>query len=292
MVSRRAIFPVVVLVAAACTASSPFHTPPSAGAAAGEPAPGVSVYGVVVEHESGDSLSGVSVSLASGPGGIQGRGTRVTDEAGAFSFEGVPDGTYRLVVRFEGYRDMADTLQVLPASDLEVIIPLSTGSASLEPIIVEQPLPEAPRGYERRRAGGSRFLITREEILEREPRYVSELLNRMPGGIVVPSVPYGYELRLRNQCRPGIWVDGVPRLGARSIDMVVSPRDVDAVEVYHGFELPVEFGVNSCGGILVWTRRGPVPPPDGVEEDDSGIGIWSRLISAAVIIVAVFLVTR
>ena len=74
--------------------------------------------------------------------------------------------------------------------------------------------------------------------------------------------------------------------------MVVSPRDVDAVEVYHGFELPVEFGVNSCGGILVWTRRGPVPPPAGVEEDDGGGAIWGRLLSAAVIIVAVFLVTR
>ncbi len=290
--SRRAILPLGVLLASACTASSPFQTPPNARAATGEAAPGVIVYGVVVDHESEDSLSGVSVSLASGPSGIRGRGTQVTDEAGEFSFEGVPEGTYRVVVRLDGYRDMADTLQVPANRNLEVILPLSMGSGSFEPIIVARPIPEAPRGYERRRAGGSRFLITREDILEREPRYVSELLHRMPGGIVVPSPPYGYELLLRNQCLPGIWVDGVQRAGTRSIDQVVTPRDVEAVEVYHGFELPVEFGVDSCGGILVWTRRGPALPPSNATEEGSRSGIWGRLVSAAIIVAAVLIVTR
>ena len=35
-----------------------------------------------------------------------------------------------------------------------------------------------------------------------------------------------------------------------------APQDVEAVEVYHGFELPAEFGVDACGGVLLWTRRG------------------------------------
>ncbi len=216
---------------------------------------GVLVEGIVVDHETGDSLSGATVSLGAGPG-VRGRGTRVTDDNGHFSFSGVPDGTYRIVVSLRGFRDMQDTLPVPAEGDLELVLPLATGSV-LEPVVVSQGLSEAVPGYERRRRGGARFVITREDIVEVRPRFVSELLHRVPGGMVVPTPPYGYTLLLRGQCRPGIWMDGVPAYGATSIDQIVTAQDVEAVEVYHGFELPVEFGVNACGGILVWTRRAP-----------------------------------
>lgn len=254
----------------------------------------VRVFGVVIDHEGGDSLPGATVSLGSGPAGTEARGTRVTVEGGRFRFQGVPPGTYRITVRLEGYGDLVDTLRVPDQADLELILPLSRSSVGLRPIVVDRRLPPPVPAYEMRRRGGARFLITREDILERRPRYVSELLHRVPGGMVLAVPPYGYALRLRGGCAPGIWVDGVPRPGTRSVDQVVTPQDVEAIEVFHGFEFPVEYGVNSCGGILVWTRSGPAQPPPGAEsgavEDDSGF--LGRLLRAAIVVAAVLVLIR
>jgi hypothetical protein len=69
-----------------------------------------------------------------------------------------------------------------------------------------------------------------------------------------------------------------------SIDQLMSPHDVEAVEVYHGFELPVEFGVNACGGVLIWTRRGN---PDAGSGSDTGYGLLASLITVAAVVVIV-----
>ena len=68
----------------------------------------------------------------------------------------------------------------------------------------------------------------------------------------------------------------------------MTPQAMEALEVYHGFELPVEFGVNTCGGILLWTRRGvtPVPPADEeeAEGDDGSTSLLGRLIQVTMVV--------
>jgi hypothetical protein len=165
---------------------------------------------------------------------------------------------------------MNDTLQVSGEEDLDLILPLSIEPIRLEPIIVTaERAPPYRRGFEARRRNQSGFLVTREEIEERNPRLLTELLNRVPGGIVLSTPPFGYTLYLRGQCRPSIWVDGLQVPFVDSIDQLISPQNVEAVEVYHGFDLPVEFGANSCGGVLIWTRVG-TPPPPGSESGSDG----------------------
>lgn len=253
---------------------------------------GVLVEGTVVDHDNGSPLPGATVSLGAGPSGVRGRGTRVTDDEGRFSFEDVPEGVYMLFVSAQAYRDMRDSVEVATDGDVDLILPLSKDPIRLEPIIVTaRKSPMAERAYERRRRAGSPgILITREEIVERNPRFISELLHRVHGGMVVPTPPHGYTLLLRGQCRPGIWLDGVEATGATSIDQLITPMNIEAIEVYHGFELPVEYGVNACGGILIWTRRGPSPSDSG-SGGPSG-GFLSQLVRAAVVVLVVVLVTR
>lgn len=200
------------------------------------------------------------MSLASTSPDLPGSGTQSTDDEGRFRFADVSAGVYRLTVAAPGYAEMiVDTLRVPVEGEVELVLLLSEGARRLEPIVVteDRPPPPATLDERRRLAGGSRFLVTREEIEEQDPRYVSELLRRVPGGVVVPAPTPGYMLLLRGQCRPGIWIDAVEISGTSNIDQLVSPQEVEALEVFHGFELPVEYGVNTCGGILVWTRSGP-----------------------------------
>ncbi len=253
------------------------------------PEAGVLVQGKVVAHETGDPVSGAAVSLRAGPSGTRGRGTRVTGEAGSFLFRDVPQGSYRLSVTAQGYRTMIDSVQVPAEGELELLLPLSIEPIRLEPIVVTaKRRPPPMRDFERRLRSRSGFLVTREEIEERRPRFLTELLHRVPGGMVVSTPPHGYTLLLRGQCRPGIWLDGMKVSYVDSIDQLLSPQDVEAVEVYHGWELPVEFGVDPCGGVLIWTRMGtPSSPGNGSEE-----GIFSRLAKVAGLVLLVILVTR
>mgnify|MGYP006944244969 CR=1 FL=1 len=57
------------------------------------------------------------------------------------------------------------------------------------------------------------------------------------------------------------------------VDDILPTMDIEAVEVYHGVSLPVRFGSNSCGAIIVWTRRG--------ERVEGGGSFWRRLALAA-----------
>jgi hypothetical protein len=251
--------------------------------------PRVRVEGTVVEHDTRTPIVGATVSLGSGPDGTRGRGTRVTDEAGRFGFRDVPAGTYRLSASGQRYRPMSDTLHVSGEDDVELVLPLSTQALHLDPIVVAKERPSiAMRGYEARRRSGRGFVVTREEIRERRPRYLSEMLHRVPGGTVIPASSYGYTLLLRGQCRPGLWIDGVPLGRSTNIDQLVSPNDVEAVEVFHGFELPVEFGVDSCGGVLVWTRMGaPVSGGDGSARE-----VLGPLLKVVALVVTLLVLTR
>jgi hypothetical protein len=251
--------------------------------------PPVLVEGVVVDYETGDSLSGATVSLGAGASGSRGRGTRVSDDEGRFRFRDVPAGTYSVSVSLPGFGDMTDTLEVSGERDLDLVLPLPTDADEFEVVILPPPRPSSDRrGFDARRRSGGGFVVTRQDIRRRQPRYLTELLHRVPGGMVVPAGRDGYTLLLRNQCRPGVWMDGVRLGGASSIDRLLSPQDAEAVEVYHGFELPAEFGVDACGGVLLWTRRGDPTATGG----GSGSGILGRLVQVAALVALVLVMAR
>jgi len=157
-----------------------------------EPEPGVSVQGTVVDHETGDPVWSAAVSLARGSSGTRGMGTRVTGEKGRFLFRAVPQGSYRLSVTAQGYRTMIDSVQVPAEGELELLLPLSIEPIRLEPIVVTaKRRPPPRRDYERRLRSRSGFLVTREEIEERRPRFLTELLHRVPGAWSFQPLPTG-----------------------------------------------------------------------------------------------------
>jgi len=216
------------------------------------------VKGQVLSYGSGDPLDGAAVSLASGPGGTRGIGTRVTDETGSFQFQRVPPGIYRIRVTYLGFADLQDTLRVDPLSDLDLVLTMSVSPVELEPLVVRsERRPLGPIGdFERRRRTFSGSFFDREQIEAMGPVLFTDLLRRVPGVRVLPVDPYHYTVRFRGGCRPVLWVDGVKLITPEGMDEILPPMDLEAVEVYRGPSVPVQYAGNGCGSILVWTRRG------------------------------------
>jgi hypothetical protein len=212
-------------------------------------------------------------------------GTRVTDTNGRFLFRSVPPGTYRLVVTFLGYRDVRDTLPVRPDSDLDLSLAMAVAPIRLEPLVVvtERRTSGIMGDFERRRQSRSGTFFDREDIEARNPYLLSDLLRSVPGARVIPTGALSHTVRLRGGCTPELWVDGIPLMTIEGMDDILPTMDIEAVEVYHGVSLPVQFGSNSCGAIIVWTRRG--------ERVEGGGSFWKRFGLAAAFVFLALLAT-
>lgn len=109
--------------------------------------------------------------------------------------------------------------------------------------------------WQRRKAGWGRFL-SREEIEQRRPVHLSDLLRTMPG-VVVERTGATTSIELiggGTRCTPAIWIDKMPQ-DTTDLDTMIFPGHVEAIEVYLGGETPVEFHrPDECGAILIWSR--------------------------------------
>jgi hypothetical protein len=199
----------------------------------------------------------------------------VTRQEGQFLFRRVPPGAYNLKVTLLGYRTLRETLFVEGQTDLQVVLKLSVSPVELDPIevVAERPLRGPEAEFEWRRPRGMGTYFTREDIEARSPYRITDLLRTVPGLRVFPAGQFGEQaIRLRGNCRPAIIVDGIRTSIDTDVDHVLPPMDVEAVEVYRGAELPVQFGNNPCGAIVFWTRRG---------ENTGGHGITLRRVGIA-----------
>lgn len=216
-----------------------------------------SVSGRVVQFETGQPLEGVTVTLIS-LAGTADAATRISDSGGVFSFEVVPPGGYVLSAAMLGYAGLQDTLAIASGTEVQIEIPMTLSAVALEPVVVSvtrQPVGPL-RGFERRRVTTHGVFMTRSEIERRSPQRFSDLIRTIPGTRLVPSGPFGQRIYFRGGCVPDLWLDGTLVNMNQDIDNYLQPDDLEAVEVYRGPELPGEFGVNLCGAIVAWTRRG------------------------------------
>jgi hypothetical protein len=111
--------------------------------------------------------------------------------------------------------------------------------------------------------GGGHFL-TRQDIESRNPSMLTDMFRSIPGARVL-NVGIGFQrvVRFRGEkCAPITWLDGAP-LAAGEFDLdALSPRSIEAMEIYAGpASVPLQFQTDrnlasSCGAILIWSREG------------------------------------
>jgi len=216
------------------------------------------LHGVVLESPGDRPVAEVRVSLS--PTGM----SVTTTAAGRFSLERIPFGRYEL--RFErlGYVTRVDSMSVGPGRPMDITVRLSTNPVPLEPIeaVARSASLERAGFYERRALGANGTFFTRADIERFAPVVLSDLVRRAPVTMIQYGGPGRTELFFRRQvgmssmgCKPALFLDGFLIREDGDFERV-TPSEVEAVELYVGANVPLEFKLNSCGSVLIWTRRG------------------------------------
>ena len=230
------------------------------------------VSGRIVDARSGQPLAFALVVVFERGDEIE---RTVADTAGEFSIAltGLAGHDVLVTVRRLGYRPASRRLRMPDSRDgvaLDVTL-------DLVPIRLEDVTSAAARRarrlanagfYDRSREGFGHF-VTEEDILERNPHEVTDVLLRIPGvsrigrsdGSAMISIMRAQGRFASAFCSPKVFVDGVvvatPNTQAFDFDAFLEPEEIAGIEIYRGpAELPVMFGgaESDCGVIVVWTK--------------------------------------
>jgi hypothetical protein len=192
-----------------------------------------------------------------------------TDETGRFELAKVRPGMLSLRFRRLGFEPDTVELLVLAGKTIPLEVTLSRLAVSLTPVVISgrADLTGWRAGFYQRRDVGSGHFFTAEDIEKRNPSMMSDMFRMIPGVTIMPN-PSGIirqQLRFRGArggCAPLTWLDGSP-LSAGEFDIDnLSPRSIEAFEVYTGsivpprFSVPPGIGPRTCGAVVIWSKEG------------------------------------
>lgn len=254
------------------------------------PAAAQEIRGRVVEAGTQRGVEGVLLQLVDA--GEEPVARARSDRAGVYLLRAPGPGLYRVRAERVGYGvTLSDAVDLADGATTQLLLPLTAEAVAVAAMTVtaqreERPAELTSRGfYERKEAGFGSFM-ERAEIEQRNPSTASQMLTGIRGVRVVQMDDEGRRDvrlgRLEQECMPTVWVDGrkvrdggrsdhmqrrasgaEPVLGdgllpLASLDDLVDPDHVEAVEVYHGSAgTPPQFAGSGdrCGVIVVWTRK-------------------------------------
>ena len=213
------------------------------------------VIGRVVEQGESRGLSGVEIAIPE-YGGV----ATLSNETGRFELSNLEPGLKELRLTRLGYATRTVALIVQPGSSVQLVATMSAEPIGLDAIevTVRSIYLERAGFYDRaERISGAHF--TRRDLDDIDPRNVSDLVPRIPQIDVLRDergthavLVRGVTFRSRGACRLAIYVDGALVGGDLN---VIPPDAIEAIEVYGGVGAPTQFRQNSCGAVVIWTRR-------------------------------------
>lgn len=237
----------------------------------------VVLQGRVLDDASGLSISGARVLLLNRWRKVV--GYSVTDESGRFRFERRRPDMFRLEAQAIGYQETVTPIvwMTMDRDSTEMELRLNRFAVLLAPLEITGMSSSRPsavlENVQHRMSSGFGYHLRREDIEETGATHITDVIAAMPGvhfgsgrsaaggrsiyiGRALPGRPGG--------CPAQVYVDGMLANsgGERSnvmIDDLVSPLDVEVIEVFKGLAtVPPEFLNDGarCGVVAIWTRRG------------------------------------
>lgn len=217
-----------------------------------------------------------------------------TDSAGRYDFCGLPEDVRLTASVFSDDRRAGPVQIVLPAGEVSVLdivvgkpmVVATTEAPRLAPTVptATGPRNRAMHEFERRRRRGNGAFLTRAQIDRLNAPRLTDLLRSMPGVSVEPNENGALVVELRRsksfivqpspvvrsdssappiasqvsvkKCPATFQVDGLPIDASGSVDSEVRPDMIEAIEVYSGGLVPIEFSARNaeCGVVMIWTR--------------------------------------
>ena len=254
---RAAMIVVMLLGFAGPRAAAAQTTPPRPGALIS-----TGILAGVVEDSLGSPVAGARASLL----GLSGYGTSEAD--GTFRLAGIQPGGHTLLIRRIGFRPESLVVEVSAGVVEDVRVRLRQNAQWVAPVLIEARTAKytgALRAFYERRQRGMGIYFTAENIEERNPRVVTDLLRTIPGTRVVPRGSQQVVTFRDTRCLPLIWIDGTAASAGYLDPDMFDPATLAGIEVYKGVSsvpgaLMGTNGKGSCGVIAIWTkRREPTP---------------------------------
>jgi hypothetical protein len=210
---------------------------------------------------------------------------RLTTQAGGrFRVNAVPSGQYLLIVKRIGYRPASQVVEVPESDTVRLSYTLERAIVSELDTVRVMAKSQSRRmdAFDARRKLGFGEFMGVDEINKRNSVYATELVRkfqsvnvqlvqsskgsqqkyypvsrRATGSLnAMPAAP-GEEPIPAGVCVLTVFVDDVMRPTPFDLDLLPSPRDLQAIEVYAGSAtIPPQYnGLNrGCGVMLVWTK--------------------------------------
>jgi hypothetical protein len=232
----------------------------------------VLLTGRTLEFVTDQAVAGARIEL------LESRGRRIavatSDSTGVFRFEKVAPGEYSLRASAYGFRDVTTpAFNAAAGEPVDVVVRLGIDVVPLAPLeVVTRPAAlhrnVALSGFMERatRTMGGAFVM-REELEERSPRQVSDML-RTVGSFTVLDPAGGRSMggtifNNRAQCEPLVYLDGIlisnrPGMNAFNAANSVHWSSLEGMELYSGAAtVPAQFSGSQarCGVIAMWSRR-------------------------------------
>ena len=211
-------------------------------------APG-QIVGRVLEGGREFGVAGVEVTVMTSA-----QPSTLSGPLGRFSFVGVEPGLVEVQFARLGYAPRSATVIVQPDGTVEIAASMSARPIELAPIeVVVRSRTLELNGFYQRALTSWGTQLTRADLEDFDPEYISELFRRVPGVRVEDGAILGRRIGFGDQCQLRIFLDGLPMEGWNFDAM--PPQDLEAVEVYQGLGIPIQYGP-ACGVVLLWTRVG------------------------------------
>ena len=212
----------------------------------------------IVRRPDGHPMSGARVTL-------WGSGLSATTGAdGRFSLSGLPAGTFSAQARAIGYTPATTSVDLASNQTASTSITLTEQSTTLAPVTVygkpNASLREFNAFLQRKRMGFGHFLLPADL---QNHLAVTDAFRMVPGLHVAPTGT-GEAVYGRGGCTPVVYLDDMKLPDDQSIngsqppdiDSYIQPTQIMGIEVYTGLgEAPANYDSNSCGVILIWSKR-------------------------------------
>ena len=206
----------------------------------------------VVHNDKGKPVANAQVSV---PGtGVDGR----TEESGTFQLGGLPSGTQTVEVRAIGFEPKRVSVDLTRERLTTVDVVLDRPVQTLDAVKVYGKGNAAMVEFQRRLKAGWGHILTPADIARRGAFQATDLFRTIPGVRVAQGRGFSSTILVRG-CRPTVYLNGM-RMdddAASDIDMLVTPTELTAVEVYTAASRPAEFFGNSCGSVVLWAGMLP-----------------------------------